>query len=364
MRTLIAAFFCLAGAFAQQQAQIVSPEVHPDKRVTFRLQAPKAAEVILRGEWMTTEKQVPLEKGENGVWSATVGPLTPEIYTYSLVVDGVSVVDPRNPLIKGGVRGVSSYVEVSGEKPALYQPREVPHGAVSVNWYQSSVLSQPRRVVVYTPPGYERNAKTRYPILYLLHGSGDTEMEWSSFGRANLIADNLIAEGKAKPMIIAMPFGHAVLTAPAGDRNRNTTLFEDDLMKCVAPLVEGNYRVAAGPKNRAIAGLSMGGFQSIEIGLKHLDFFGNIGVFSAGVREDFETRYADVLAKPADLNKKLDVFWIGIGEKDFLLKSSDLLESILNKRDIRHTYVKTEGAHQWMVWRRYLAEILPLLFKK
>jgi enterochelin esterase family protein len=363
MRTLIAAFL-LSGCVLAQQPDLISPEVHPDKRVTFRLRAPKASEAMLRGEWMTEEKQRAFEKGEGGVWSVTVGPLTPQIYSYSFVVDGVSMVDPRNPMIKGGVRSVSSYVEVPGDKPALYQTREVPHGTVSVNWYQSSVLSQTRRVVVYTPPGYDQDSKKRYPILYLLHGSGDTEMEWSAYGRANLIADNLIAEGKSKPMIIAMPFGHATLSTVPGERNRNTSLFEDDLMKCVAPMVESKYRVASGPKSRAIAGLSMGGFQSIEVGLKHLDFFGNIGVFSAGVRDDFESRFTDVLSKPQDLNKKLDVFWIGIGEKDFLLKSSELLESILNKRDIRHVFVKTDGAHQWMVWRRYLAELLPLLFQK
>jgi enterochelin esterase family protein len=363
MRTLIAALLLSGCAFGQQPANIVSPDVLPDKRVTFRLRAPKANEVILRGEWMTEEKQRPLEKGENGAWSVTVGPIAPGIYTYSFQVDSVSIVDPLNPSVKGGVRGVSSYVEVLGESPAVYQVRDVPHGTVSVSWYQSGVLNQTRRVVVYTPPGYERDQKRRYPVLYLLHGSGDTEMEWTSFGRANLVADNLIAEGKAKPMIIAMPFGHATIAGAPAERNRNTSLFEDDLLKHVLPLVESKYHVAAGQKNRAIAGLSMGGFQSIEVGLKHLDLFGNIGVFSAGVREDFETRFADVLAKPADLNKKLAVFWIGIGEKDFLLKSTDLLESILNKHEIKHTLRKSEGAHQWSVWRLYLSEVLPLLFK-
>ena len=309
-----------------------------NKRVTFRLLAPKASEVVLRGEWMTEEKQRPLEKDEKGVWSVTVGPVAPGIYTYSFVVDGVSIVDPRTAAVKGGVRNVSSYVEVSGAAPALYQTRDVPHGTVSINLYQSSVLNTPRRVVVYTPPSYEKDSKRRYPVLYLLHGSGDTEMGWSDYGRANLIADNLIAEGKAAPAIIAMPFGHATLSTAPADRNRNTGLFEDDLLKCVMPLVESKYRVASGPKNRAIAGLSMGGFQSIEIGLRHLDLFGNIGVFSGGVRDDFETRFADVLAKPQDINKKLDVLWIGIGEKDFLLKSSDLLDSILSKREITHAF--------------------------
>ena len=351
---------------AQEVDTLVSPEVHADRRVTFRLRAPKAAEVTLRGDWMPGQAREKLVKDEQGVWSVTVGPLQPDTYSYSLSLDGVAILDPRNPRVKLGVRSsTTSVLEVPGAPPLPHEVRDVAHGAVQVNWYKSSTLGAIRRFYVYTPPGYEKKKSTRYPALYLLHGAGDTEGEWTWFGCANLILDNLLAEGKAKPMLVVMPLGHA---APAGDmrpaaRGQNTKLFEEDLLKDVMPAVASKYRLAAGPKNRAIAGLSMGGAQALSVGLGHLELFGAIGVFSAGSGDDFETRYQALLAAPEATNKKLGLFWIGCGAQDFLLQGAKRLDESLTRHNIKHVFRLSEGAHTWLVWRRYLAEFAPLLFQ-
>ena len=239
-----------------------------------------------------------------------------------------------------------------------------------MNPYHSSVLGRLRQFYVYTPPDYEKNASALYPALYLLHGAGDTEGEWTWHGRANHILDNLLADGKMRPMIVVMPFGHATnpndFSAP---RARNTELFEADLKKDIIPRVEAKYRTAPGPANRAIAGLSMGGAQSINVGLSNLDLFGHIGVFSAGsgfgpgAREEFEKRYQAVLADPAATNKKIRLLWIGCGEQDQLIQGAQQLSDTLKQHGITHTFRTTPGAHTWIVWRRYLAEVAPLLFR-
>ena len=238
-----------------------------------------------------------------------------------------------------------------------------------MTWYKSATVGSTRRFYVYTPPDYDKNAAARYPVLYLLHGSGDTEGEWTWLGRANLIADNLLAEGKARPMIIVMPFGHTTSGSdfsPAS-LSQNMKLFEQDLLKDVLPRVESKYRVAAGPKNRAIAGLSMGGAQSLNVGLGNLGTFGAIGVFSAGLfgnDANFQARFGPLLADAEATNKKLSLFWMGCGRQDSLFEGAQALSEILDKHRIKHIFRKTEGAHTWLVWRRYLAEILPLLFRE
>jgi enterochelin esterase-like enzyme len=362
--------FCLLfiGGLAVAQPQpetLKSPEVQPDRRVTFRLRAPNANEVTMRGDWMSAAEK--LTKDDQGVWSITLGPLAPAIYSYTFTVDGVRVLDPRNGAVKLGVGGAqASSVDVPDEKGSPWDMRSVAHGAVHLHWYTPPGAAVPRRVAVYTPPDYDKNGGTRYPVLYLLHGSGDTEMEWSEYGRANFIADNLIAEGKARPMVIVMPNGHVIpASAPRETRGRNTELFEADLLQQIMPLVESRYRVAPGPKNRAIAGLSMGGYQSLLVGLGNLDKFGNIGVFSAGARGLDADRYKSVLADSGRLAKSLDVFWIGIGDKDALIKDAAILETTLKTANVRHQYVVTPGgAHTWMIWRSYLSEFLPLLFQR
>ncbi len=364
-------FFALASlsvCVAQQrppQETLVSPEVHPDRTVTFRIRAAKSSEVTLRGDWMPAQTSEKLAKDGQGVWTTTLGPLKPDLYTYTFNVDGATVVDQRNGLVKLGVRGASSIVEVPGNPPILSEVQNVPHGKVHVNWYHSDSLGD-RRYYVYTPPQYDQNSSTRYPALYLLHGSGDTEGEWTWMGRANLILDNLLASGKATPMVIVMPFGHAV---PANEtdpevRKRNTEFFEKDLMKNVIPSAEANYRLAAGPKNRAIIGLSMGGSQALNVGLNHLDTFGSIGVFSASGGQEFESKFSSLLAEPEVTNKKLSLFWIGIGEQDPGFAAAGKLSEVLKTHNIDHTFRTVSGAHTWIVWRKFLGEVAPLLFNK
>jgi enterochelin esterase family protein len=269
--------------------------------------------------------------------------------------------------VKFGVGGAdASALDVRAESGSLWDIRPIPHGSVHLHWYTPAGAAEPRRVTVYTPPDYEKNNRDRYPVLYLLHGSGDTDMEWSAYGRANFIADNLIAAGKARPMIIVMPNGHVVpASAPRETRMRNTELFEQDLLKEIMPLVEARYRVAPGAKNRAIAGLSMGGFQSLLVGLGNLDKFGSLGVFSAGARGLDSERYKPILADADRIAKSLDVFWVGIGDKDFLFKDSEALHGTLESNRIKHQYIVTPGgAHTWSIWRSYLSELLPLLFQR
>ena len=367
--------FTMATAASTQTSTLISPEIHADGRVTFRLRAERPSEVTVRGEWMKTPEK--LVKDAAGVWSTTVGPVSPDIYSYSFSVDGTTMLDPSNNRIKSSSRGAGvSVLEVPGGK--LHEIRDVPHGSVNAQWYKSPTIGGTRRFIVYTPrytpPGYEKNTSTRYPVLYLLHGNGDTETEWTSFGRANFILDNLLADGKLRPMLVVMPFGHTVPPqelSPA-TRGRNTQLMEEDLLQNVIPAVEARYRAASGPKNRAIAGLSMGGGQSTFIGLGNLAVFNWVAVFSAGAgggrssggdSQGFEQKLAAVLADKDTTNKKLSLLWIACGTDDPAMKGAEQLVEMLKSGGIRHAFHKTEGAHTWRVWRRYLAELTPLLFQ-
>jgi enterochelin esterase family protein len=338
--------------------RIISPEVLPDHRVTFRLQAPKASAVAVVGEFAKGPQ--PMVKDDSGLWSLTLGPLEPDIYSYSFSVDGFSTLDPNNQDLKESLRPTQSLLEVPGDKPVPYEARPVPHGAVHVHWYHSKSVGALRRVYVYTPPEYDTAKRTRYPVLYLLHGSGDSENGWTWVGRANLIADNLLAERKSKPAIIVMPFGH-VFTASGAPGPANA--FEQDLLKDVIPMIERTYRVAADRDNRAIAGLSMGGNQALTIGLGHLELFGWVGAFSSAVRDAPKTLTA-VLADPAAANKKLRLLWIGCGRQDSLFAANEKFVQVLKQHNINHVLHYTEGAHTWRLWRYYLAELLPLLFQR
>ncbi|MGH9721162.1 MAG: alpha/beta hydrolase [Bryobacteraceae bacterium] len=362
-----------ASAVLAQAPPLVSPEVRTDRSVTFRLRAPKAGEVTLRGDWMQGQTREKLSKDSSGVWTVTLGPLTPDIYAYSFSIDGVNTLDPGNPRVKGGSRGFgSSVLDVTGER-TLHQLRDVPHGSVQAVWYKSPTIGTTRRFFVYTPPGYDKDRSTRYPVLYLLHGNGDTESEWPWYGRANFIMDNLLADGKIRPMLVVMPYGHTVppneLTPET--RTRNTQWMEEDVLKNIIPRVDAQFRTAPGPKNRAIAGLSMGGGQSVNIGLNNLGTFAWIAVFSAGVNgggpardsKGFEEKAKAALSGGAAANKKISLLWIGCGKDDAAMQSAEQLAGILDKAGIRYTIRKTEGAHTWLVWRRYLAELAALLFR-
>jgi enterochelin esterase family protein len=344
---------------------LVSPEVHPDGKVTFRIRAPKATEVTLFGDWMTVGSKHPMTKDAEGVWSATVGPIEATLHLYSFTVDGVTMADPVNPRIKLRQRTSASLVEVPASPSAIWELRDVPHGSVNVSWRRSQVINgQTRQIFVYLPPDYEKSPKERYPVLYLLHGSGDTAESWTQAGSANLILDNLIAEKKARPMIVVMPLGHAVpFGSPREIQAKNTPLMEEYMLKEIMPWAEANYRIAPGRQNRALAGLSMGGGQTFSIGFGHLDLFSAIGVFSSAPGPDFATKFKALLDDPKGLNAKLNLFWYANGDQDPVFPRAKEASELFNKHQIRHTFRVYEGGlHTWPVWRRCLSEFAPLLF--
>ncbi len=360
-------FLAAAAVLAQtpQTETVTSPEVQPDRRVTFRVRAPQASEVSFFGDWMPAGTQEKMTKDDRGVWSVTLGPIPPGIYIYTFTIDGLTIADPINPRIKLRSRTSASLLEVPAEAPALWEPRNVPHGSVEINWQRSKVINgETREIWVYTPPGYEKG-RSRYPVLYLFHGSNDIAGGWTLAGRANLILDNLLAEKKLTPMIVVMPYGHAVpFGSPREAQAGNTALYEEYILKDVIPLIESKYRVAPGRRNRAIAGLSMGGGQALSIGFSHLDLFSAVGAFSAAVPADFEARFQAVLADSKATNERLNLLWIGCGKQDSLFGRSQKLSESLTAKGIRHTFRDTEGAHTYTVWRQYLGEFAPLLFRK
>jgi enterochelin esterase family protein len=351
------------GAYAQQARQIVSPDILADGRVTFRLNAPKADEVILTGEFLDGPRN--FMKDADGVWSVTVGPVAPEVYHYSFTIDGVRTIDPSNPQLKTGSTAstITSVLEIPHPAPAFYDAQPVPHGDIRTHWYHSKSLDGVRRLVVYTPPGYEKNRSTRHPVLYLFHGANADENAWYRLGRANLILDNLLAAGKIQPFIVVMPFGYGV--PPGGPQTDNTAKFGKDLIEDVIPYIESSYRALTDRGNRAIVGLSMGGGQALSIGLNNVDLFSYVGGFSSGLGNsaNYPKTYAKLVANADEANKRLKLVWIGCGTEDGQFAQSKSLSEFLTANNVKHTFRETSGAHTWMVWRRYLHEISPLLFR-
>jgi len=351
---------------------LVSPEVLSDNRITFRIYAPKATEVAVRGDWMETPAALmngeKLAKDDIGVWSITLGPLKPDVYRYSFLVDGVKVVDPKNSRITEGMANADSIFEVTGKETEFEDIRPGPHGDVRIVWYQSTSLGTIRRMHIYTPPGYDSRG-IRYPVLYLLHGGGDNDTGWYTIGRANVILDNLLAQGKAKPMVVVMPFGHIVpfdMKDISGSLARNNAAFSDDLLKDIIPYVEKNLRVDTSRDGRAIAGLSMGGSETLYAGLSNLDMFSYLGVFSSGIfpfDQEFEKRHHQVLESP-DTNTRLKLLWIACGTKDLLAyPGTKKLVDVLNRFGIKYELRESDGGHTWMNWRDYLNEFAPKLFR-
>ncbi len=356
---------------------VISPEVSSDRRISFRILAPDAKAVTLRaGDIPGLQKEPPkFAKGDNGVWEATVGPLDPGAYRYTFGVDGVAVIDPRNPSVSESNTNVWSLVVVPGSE--LFDTQQVPHGAVAAVTYYSTALGRHRRMHVYTPPGYEAGS-AKYPVFYLLHGAGDCDESWTSVGRAGFILDNLIAAKKAKPMVVVMPAGHtsARMMMPGGGQQRDE--FSEDFVNDIMPYVEKNYRVSTARNDRAIAGLSMGGMQTLNISMSHLDKFAYVGVFSSGVfgrRAPGAAGGAPVAAPPVEweeqhpmldnaaLKKGLKTLWFSTGSEDFLLQTTKATVEMMKKHGFDPVYKESGGGHTWLNWRDYLTEFAPLLFR-
>ena len=388
--------------FARGPAQPASPELHPDNSVTFRLSAPNATEVLVRGDWQegASAPGIQMSKDENGVWSVTIPPLQPELWGYTFNVNGVRMLDPRNPLVKRDGTRYDCILLIPGPASSLYEAKDVPHGNVAMVWYNSPVLKKWRRMYVYTPPGYE-TTKDRYPVLYLLHGAGGDEDAWYTLGRANFIMDNLIAQGKAKPMIVVIPNGNTNQTAapgmglpaqPMASMGRGAPppvaaqatpgataapgapvaargaapaqpyagSYPESLIKDIIPYIEKNYRVLTEMNHRAIAGLSMGGMHTVTATNNNPGTFGYVGVFSAGARAADEAFEKQLVALKASGVK---LYWIGAGSTDMALQSAKSLSEAVRKVGFNEVFRETPGGHTWFNWRIYLSEFAPLLFQ-
>jgi enterochelin esterase-like enzyme len=351
-----------AAGRGQQGPQVVSPEVKADRKVTFRILAPQAQSVRLNAGDIPGQGGAArdLTKAENGVWELTLGPIDPGAYRYTFNVNGVTVIDPRSPATSESNNNVWSVVYVPGSD--FMDELDVPHGAVAAVHYHSSTLSKMRRMHVYTPPGYEAGSE-KYPVFYLLHGASDSDDSWTSEGRANFILDNLIAAKKVKPMIVVMPAGHTGPQREGGGGGGGS--FENDFVKDIAPYVEGHYRVLPGKANRAIAGLSMGGGQTLSIALAHPQDYAYVGVFSSGLFQrnlpDWEKQNQEMLDKAGKEGFKL--FWLKTGKDDFLIQTTHNTVDLLKRHNMNPVFAESTGGHTWINWRNYLNEFAPQLFQ-
>ncbi len=379
--------------FAQQAlwggTQVVSPEIHDNNTVTFRLKAPKAVKVQITGDFLPTQKfKTPfgetdgpgvadLTEGKDGIWEYTTNPLKPELYGYSFIVDGLKTTDPGNVYLIRDVATLTNVFIIGGDRADLYKVNKVPHGTVSRIWYNSPTLGMERRMTVYTPAGYETSGK-RYPVFYLLHGMGGDEEAWISLGRTAQILDNLIAEGKAKPMIVVMTNGNASQEAAPGESSLGMVPPTFQLPKTmegtfesafpdVVKFVDSNYRTIKSKSSRAIAGLSMGGFHSMNISKQYPDLFNYVGLFSAAIVPNKDVTspvYQNLEGKlKIQFSKKPALYWIGIGKTDFLYKANEDYRKLLDEKGYKYTYYETGEGHIWKNWRIYLTEFTPLLFK-
>jgi enterochelin esterase-like enzyme len=343
---------------------IVTPEVQADQTVTFRIAAKDANTVSLILPDINITK--PIEKNDSGVWSITLGPFEPDIYAYNFFVDGTHTVDPMNPNMKRGLGLTTSLVEVPGKQPMYFLEQAIPHRTVHIHRYDSKTTGATRVLYIYTPPAYDPRSRNEYPVLYLFHGTGDTDNGWIEIDQAPRIADNLLAAGKMKPMIIVMPFGHASFSGSTCSKFMSTqtpNAFDQDLLSDVIPFIEKTYNISTDRKERTIEGLSVGGRQALSIGLANLDKFSYALPYSAAVRSmEQDSTLTRLLPDPAIMNKKLKLFWIGCGTEDGLYAVNKSLAELMTKKGITHLFYPTAGANTWLVWRLYLFKTLPLLF--
>ena len=397
--TIAATLLIACSAFAQEalwgSASVTSPEINEDGTVTFRYHAPKAVKVTVSGDFLPTQKLTfqmngqertydapgvaELKEGQNGIWEYTTDfKVAPEMYTYTFNVDGNTVIDNNNMWVNRDIASLTSAFIVPGGRADLYTIQDVPHGTVSKVWYESATAGFDRRLSVYTPAGYEQNRKQKYPVLYVLHGIGGDEDAWLDQGRAAQVLDNLIAQGKAKPMIVVFTNGNISQEAAPCENStgyiRPTTAlpqtmegtFETSFPE-VVKFIDSNYRTIAKKQSRAICGLSMGGFHTLYISLNNPDMFGYSGMFSAaiGVSDaSVSAIYQDFDAKLATyFSRKPALLWIGCGNTDFLHSANVEFVSNLNENGYPHEYLENEGGHIWRNWRVYLTEFVPKLFK-
>lgn len=393
--TILAAVLLMCVATFAQEAlwgigPLVSPEIYDNNIVLFRLKAPKAVKVQITGDFLPKQKvkipngeyEIPgvvdMTEGKDGVWEYTTPePLQPELYSYSFIVDGLRMNDPANVYLIRDVATLTNVFIIGGERADLYKVNQVPHGTVSRIWYNSPALGMERRMTVYTPAGYETSGK-RYPVFYLLHGMGGDEEAWISLGRTSQILDNLIAQGKAKPMIVVMTNGNASQEAAPGESSLGMEPPTMQLPKTmdgsfeqafpdVVKFVDKNYRTLKSKSGRAIAGLSMGGFHSLHISKQYPDMFGYVGLFSAAILPNKDVSspvYEDMEGKlKIQFAKKPSLYWIAIGKTDFLYKANEDYRKQLDENGYKYTYYETGEGHIWKNWRIYLSEFVPLLFK-
>ncbi|MGH9721342.1 MAG: alpha/beta hydrolase-fold protein [Bryobacteraceae bacterium] len=334
------------------------PKIHPDRRVAFRVRAPNAKQVAVAGRagdsGMNGNKPYEMKRGQDGVWEVTTDPVRPGFHYYELIIDGTRQADPSSETYYGWNQPTSG-LEVPDESLDFYSAKDVPHGDLRIRWYLSKVTGKVRRAYVYTPPGYD-GPTTRYPVLYLQHGAGENETSWTWQGKANLIMDNLIAERKARPMIVVMDQGYAVKVGAAAETGaRGNEAFEEVVVRDLVPMIDSTFRTLADRRNRAIAGLSMGGGQALRIGFGNLDRFASIGVFSGATR-GFEVNSAP--------KKPIDLLWIGCGAEDRLFEGAQSLHQSLEAAGVKHVWFEGAGSHEWQVWRKHLHAFAPLLFRE
>jgi len=359
IRLLILGIFLFSTILANGQPprgpQVLSPQVNSDKTVTFRYLGPLSNDVKLSAQF--EKAPVSMTKDSMGIWSVTVGPVKPDIYPYNFVVDGTSVMDPANESIFPNERFKPSLVDIPGDQPLIHSLRKVPHGSIHYQLYSSSTLGRTRQMLVYTPPGYKADGKVKYPVLYLIHGGSDTEETWTKVGRANLIADNLMAEGNAVPMIIVMPYG-SVRPNPMAD-------FTKDVINDVIPFVEANYAVWKDAQHRAIAGFSVGGGQTLNIGLTNTDKFAYVCAYAPYTATDeFRANFSNWNPNAAQMNKQLKLFTLCVGTDDFLYESVKQNAKMFQEKGLNvQTYI-VDGGHTWMNCKKYLAQTLQQVFKQ
>jgi enterochelin esterase family protein len=340
-------------ASAQRPPTIFSPEVHPDKSITFRFYAPNARRVLLNAQFLDSDQA--MSKDASGIWSITVAPVKPDIYPYLFLADSIQVADPNNTLIFANERFKHSLVDIPGDQPLIHSLQNVPHGKISYRYYKSETLGRTRTLLVYTPPGFDLNGTTKYPVLYLIHGGSDTEETWTKVGRANLIADNLIAQGKAKPMIIVMPYANV--------RPNPMDAFTKDVINDIIPFIDANYPTLTDSKNRAIAGFSVGGGQTLNIGLTNAAKFAYVCSYAPyTATEEFQRNFSNWSPDATLINKQLKLFTISIATDDFLYESVKENIAMFKGKNINLKTLIVPGGHTWMNCKLYLADTLQQLF--